>query len=237
MGILFAKFGRYNSEKMESKEVERNNNQQKRRFSLNRFKKRCKKTDEDKELREEFDRINRIRYDLDSKPIGQCEGLVCFHNEDDVIIKGSISSLEEKSRSVDYLHRKKDDDSLSFLSVKSEVLSKPVEIKCNATDEGMRNGKFVGSSVCEDCGEVKEVELECAVREGTADQKEHISEETENLQDPTPPNSPEETTLDDRYGTVMGSSNIEELKRKIQKEIDKQTSKIIEEEEEEEEDG
>lgn len=64
MGTTLTKSGKYNSEKMESKDnkrhlnmlcfnarsnssvaCENNDNQEKKRFSLNRFKKRCRKTE------------------------------------------------------------------------------------------------------------------------------------------------------------------------------------------------
>lgn len=248
MGVMFTKSGKYNSEKMESKDAKKHSNMscfnsrsdsispyedadkknevQKKRFSLNRFKRRCKKTDEEdslENLREEFDRVNRIRYDLESnKPIkleesvGTCEGLVCLHNSSVLIMEGNILEEEGKSKSVDYIHEKmKNDDSLSFLSVKSEIItaSRRSSVECNS----------------EVINHQEEVPLQL---ENTENQS---ITDTGNEMDPTPPNSPQDTIEDITYGTVLGEQNITALKLKIQKEIDRKTTTITESDEEGEE--
>lgn len=265
MGVTFTKFGKYNSEKMENKDAKKHSNMlcfnarsdslsipyennndliQKKRFSLNRLKRRCKKSgggDDLEGLREEFDRVNRIRYDLESnKPIrtddslGNCDGLVCLHNGSTVIRKSSRSNSlgeEGKSKSVDYLHEKeKDDDSLSFLSVKSEIIT--------TSRRSSVDGVFVDAEV------IMEEPPSCQISD-TKEESSTIGEsglgsttlgpsDTGNEMDPTPPNSPQETIVDITYGTVLGEQNIEELKSKIQKVIYRQTESIAEEEEDDE---
>lgn len=264
MGLSFSKSGKYHTEKMETKDTkkhtntnmlcfnnrsdsivttcanaENNNNspqQQKKRFSLNRFKRRSKKSENDEleDLREEFDRVNRIRYDVESnRPIqleeslSNCDGLVCLHNGSVVINKNSRrNSLEEeaKSKSVDCIHdREKDDDSLSFLSVKSEIIT----VSRKSSSEGVEV-EIVQDKQIESCNQI-------------ASQEEHLEEKNENEpnstdagneMDPTPPNSPQETILDTAYGTVLSEQKINELKTKIQKEIDRKTCTITEEDEE-----
>lgn len=241
--------------------TENNNNVQRKRFSLTRFKKRCKRSDGGEELeclREEFDKVNRIRYDLESfKPIkaddsiGNCDGLVCLHNGSTVIQKVSSSnSLEDegKSKSVDYLHeREKDDDSLSFLSVKSEIITASRRSSADSTRCRTMSIEEVQNAVGQDghtsaaCNPtiIKDEESSEQGKPGLEQSKSlensfPVSNDTGNDMDPTPPNSPQEASVDDTFGTMLGEQNIETLKNKILKEIDRQTGSILEEDEEDE---
>lgn len=243
MGATLTKSGKYNSEKMENKDAKKHTNilcfnarsdsivddevnLEKKRFSFKRYKRRCKngENDELEGLRKEFDRVNRIRYDLESnKPIKleesteNCGGLVCSHNGSVVIKKASRSnSIEDegKSKSVDCIYEKeKEDDGLSFLTVNSEIIT----TSRRSSDE--ESGRIVSESL----NNLKE-DSSLAQTDGEAPEM-----------DPTPPNSPQETTLDITYGTVLGEQNIKALKTKIQKELDRETNTIAEGDEEDEE--
>lgn len=184
-------------------------------------------------MREEFDRVNRIRYDLgSSKPIKleeseeNCDGLVCLHNGNVVIKKDNRNSfLEEegKSKSVDYIHnRKKDDDSLSFLTVKSEIIT----VSRKSSFENCEN-----ANICS----LTNLEENKNSSEQTSSQVEMKQEDVLLESDPTPPNSPQETTLNTTYGTVLGEDNTNALKTKIQQVIDKTTNTITEDDEKDEE--
>lgn len=294
MGLAFTKFGKYNSEKMENRDAKKHSNMlcfnntrsdslvpsnnnvvQKKRFSLNRFRRRCKRSDDNsdfEDLREEFDRINRIRYDLESnKPIkmddsiGNCDGLVCLHNGSTVLRSrsNSVGEDEGKSKSVDYLHeREKSDDSLSFLSVKSEIITThgdtsrssscalvEAEEKCPAQ---LESSEILNSVVentipspIEKSSRDSQLDDKTVCIEGSNTEEQGVKFSTveidsssleidiDNQMDPTPPNSPDETIFNITYGTVLGEQNIVALKSKIQKEIDRQTGRIAEEDEEE----
>lgn len=252
MGVTLTKSGKYNSEKMENQDTKKHSNmlcfnarsdsivaedtyQEKKRFSLKRFKRRSKNSENDEleGLRKEFDRVNRIRYDLESnKPIKldesieNCGGLVGSHNGSIVINKASRSnSLEEegKSKSVDCIYEKeKEDDGLSFLTVNSEIITASRRSSTDTRNE--ENSRIVSDSLNnleEDNSSLTQID----------DNGDNGAPEM----DPTPPNSPQETTLDITYGTVLGEQNIKALKTKIQKEIDRKTSTISEGEEEDEE--
>lgn len=245
MGATLTKSGKYNSEKMESKDAKKHSNilcfnarsdsivadevnLEKKRFSFKRYRRRCKNSgnDELEGLRKEFDRVNRIRYDLESnKPIKMeesienCGGLVCSHNGSVVIKKASrTNSIEEegKSKSVDCIYEKeKEDDGLSFLTVNSEIITSSRRSSDDTQNE--ENGRIVSDSL------------------NNLEEDDSLTQSEAAEMDPTPPNSPQETTLDITYGTVLGEQNIKTLKTKIQKELDRKTNTITEGDEEDEE--